>query len=40
VGLAGIAGWAARTGRPANVPRASADPRWLAPLDDPDRSRG
>ncbi|HEY5922999.1 MAG TPA: GAF domain-containing protein, partial [Kofleriaceae bacterium] len=34
--IAGIAGWVARTGRAANVPRASADPRWLAPLDDPE----
>lgn len=34
--IAGVVGWTARTGRPANVPRASADPRWLGPLDDPD----
>lgn len=34
--IAGIAGWAARTGRPANVELASADPRWLGPIDDPD----
>jgi GAF domain-containing protein len=34
--IAGIAGWVARTGRAANVPRASADPRWLGPLDDPE----
>jgi GAF domain-containing protein len=34
--IAGIAGWVARTGRSANVPRASADPRWLGPLDDPE----
>lgn len=33
--IAGIAGWVARTGRTANVARASADPRYLAPLDDP-----
>ncbi len=34
--IAGVVGWSARTGRPVNVPRASADPRWLGPLDDPD----
>jgi GAF domain-containing protein len=34
--IAGIIGWVARTGRAANIERASADPRWLAPLDDPD----
>ncbi len=34
--IAGVAGWAARTGRAANIPRASADPRWLGPIDDPD----
>jgi hypothetical protein len=34
--IAGIVGWCARTGRGANVERASADPRWLGPLDDPD----
>jgi GAF domain-containing protein len=34
--IAGISGWVARTGRAVAVPRASADPRWLAPLDDPD----
>lgn len=34
--IAGITGWAARTGRAVNALRASADPRWLAPLDDPD----
>jgi hypothetical protein len=34
--IAGIAGWVARTGRAVAVPRASADPRWLAPIDDPD----
>jgi GAF domain-containing protein len=33
--IAGIAGWAARTGRAANVPLASADPRWLGAIDDP-----
>ncbi|HEX5062595.1 MAG TPA: GAF domain-containing protein [Kofleriaceae bacterium] len=34
--IAGITGYCARTGKAANVPHASADPRWLAPLDDPD----
>jgi GAF domain-containing protein len=34
--IAGISGWVARTGRSANVSRASADPRWLGPLDDPE----
>jgi len=34
--IAGMAGWAARTGRSLSVERASADPRWFAPLDDPD----
>jgi hypothetical protein len=34
--IAGVVGWSARTGRPVSVPRASADPRWLGPLDDPD----
>jgi GAF domain-containing protein len=34
--IAGVVGWCARTGRPASVERASADPRWLGPLDDPD----
>jgi GAF domain-containing protein len=33
--IAGIAGWCARTGRAASVARASADPRYLAPIDDP-----
>lgn len=34
--IAGIAGWVARTGRTASVPRASGDPRWLGPIDDPE----
>jgi hypothetical protein len=34
--IAGIVGWAARTGKAVNVARASADARWLGPLDDPD----
>lgn len=34
--IAGVVGWAAQTGRAVNVERASADPRWLGPLDDPD----
>jgi GAF domain-containing protein len=34
--IAGVVGWCARTGRTANVERASADPRWLGPLDDPE----
>ncbi|HEU4610569.1 MAG TPA: GAF domain-containing protein, partial [Kofleriaceae bacterium] len=34
--IAGIAGWAAHTGQAVSVPRASADPRWLGPIDDPD----
>lgn len=34
--IAGVVGWAARTGRAVNVPRASGDPRWLGPLDDAD----
>ncbi len=34
--IAGVVGWAARTGRAVNVERASADPRWLGPLDDPE----
>ncbi len=34
--IAGIAGWAAHTGHAVSVPRASADPRWLGPIDDPD----
>jgi hypothetical protein len=34
--IAGVVGWAARTGRSANIPRAGADPRWLAPIDDPE----
>jgi len=34
--IAGVVGWAARTGRATTIPRASADPRWLGPLDDPD----
>ena len=34
--IAGIAGWTARTGRAVSVARASADPRWLGPIDDPD----
>lgn len=34
--IAGIAGWVARTGRAASAERATADPRWLGPIDDPD----
>lgn len=34
--IAGIAGWVARTGRSAAAERATADPRWLGPIDDPD----
>src|SRR5204862_4196427 len=34
--IAGIAGWAAHTGRATQTERSGADPRWLAPLDDPD----
>lgn len=34
--IAGIAGWVARTGRTATAERATADPRWLGPIDDPD----
>jgi GAF domain-containing protein len=34
--IAGVVGWCARTGRSANVERASADPRYLGPLDDPE----
>jgi len=34
--IAGVVGWAARTGRAVHVERASADPRWLGPLDDPE----
>jgi GAF domain-containing protein len=34
--IAGIAGWAARTGHAVNAPHASTDPRWLGPIDDPD----
>jgi GAF domain-containing protein len=34
--IAGITGWCARTGRAVNVPHATTDPRYLAPLDDPD----
>src|SRR5205085_4340478 len=31
--IAGVVGWTARTGKQANVARASADARYLAPLD-------
>lgn len=34
--VAGIAGWAARTGMAAHVVRAGDDPRWHAEIDDPD----
>lgn len=34
--IAGVVGWTARTGRATTIPRASADPRWLGPIDDPD----
>lgn len=34
--VAGIAGFVARTGRAVRAAHASTDPRWLAPLDDPD----
>ena len=34
--IAGMAGWAALTGRAAQTERAAVDPRWLGPIDDPD----
>jgi GAF domain-containing protein len=34
--IAGMAGWVARTGRAASTERATTDPRWLGPIDDPD----
>jgi membrane fusion protein (multidrug efflux system) len=34
--IAGVAGWAARTGMPALVPRAGDDSRWHLDIDDPD----
>ena len=34
--IAGIAGWVAHTGCTVTADRAVADPRWLAPIDDPD----
>jgi hypothetical protein len=34
--IAGLAGWVARTGRAAATERATTDPRWLGPIDDPD----
>jgi GAF domain-containing protein len=34
--IAGMAGWVARTGRAAATERATTDPRWLGPIDDPD----
>lgn len=34
--IAGVTGWAAHTGRAVAVSRASADPRWLGPIDDPE----
>ncbi|HSD89443.1 MAG TPA: GAF domain-containing protein, partial [Kofleriaceae bacterium] len=34
--IAGIAGWVAHTGRAVAADRATADARWLAPIDDPD----
>lgn len=33
--IAGLAGFAARTGAPVCVPRAADDPRWFATVDDP-----
>ncbi|MGE5187034.1 MAG: GAF domain-containing protein [Acidobacteriota bacterium] len=34
--VAGLAGWAARTGLPAYAPCAGDDPRWLPEIDDPE----
>lgn len=38
--IGGLAGWSAYTGLPAHAKGAGEDPRWFAPVDDPDGDAG